>query len=191
MPRTRIIDTVVIGGKIGSKSVARPIFTTRRYDILDGNMNYKWSENRTHATVFYDDVPVDLVMVRLDDKHHVTFEPLMVPPSKGDAVRLVEHRIGGGTVYDLYNPRYSMIVGEGEQPFPDPGLTVPIIAAVIGTIGLSWYGHPVPTAAIWAGATGAALFMLSTIHHHYIDKGLRLMRWRTERRLKAADGRKS
>lgn len=184
MPRTTVIDTVVVGTRRGTRIEVNPVFTKRRYDIHDGNMDYRYSETRTHATVFHDKVPVDLVLVHLDDKRNVAFDARMVPPSKGDAVKLLEHRIGGATVYDLYNPRFSMIVDEGDPPFAVPTLTAPVVVAVATMLGLVWYGFEPTRAAGYGVGIGAGLHVINLAHHHYVKKGLRLMRWRAERRLK-------
>lgn len=80
MPRTIIIDTEVVGTKRGARIETNPIFTKRRYDVHDGKLNYLYSETRTHATVFQDRVPVDLVLVHLDEKRNVAFDVRSLPP---------------------------------------------------------------------------------------------------------------
>jgi hypothetical protein len=188
MARTIIIDTEVVGTKRGARIETNPIFTKRRYDVHDGKLNYLYSETRTHATVFHDRVPVDLVLVHLDEKRNVAFDVRSLPPGVGDPVKLLEHRIGGATVHDLYDPRFSIVVDEGDFPFAAPTVTAPLLVAIATVLGLVWYGFDATMAAGYAVGVGAALHVVSLAHHHYVDKGLRILRWKARRRLERAKG---
>lgn len=189
MPRTIVIDTVVVGTKPGFRIEVHPVFTKRRYDIHNGKLDYLYSETRTHATVFHNRIPVDLVLVHLDDRHNVAFDVRTMPPPEGQRVKLLEHRIGGTKVHDLYDPRFSMIVDEGEFPLTSPTIRVPLVVAVVTALCLTWHGLEQTEAAGYAIAAGASIFGLSLTRHHYVDKGLRILRWKAERRLRTGRDR--
>jgi len=187
--RTDIIETEVSGHRIGLRERITTYTHTKRYDYFDGNNHYKYSGNETTGSIFRNQTPVELAVVPIGAEKTVSFDPHhLTMPRKGDPVHVLVHRIGGATVYDLYEDRSKMITVDGDFPFAEPTKTWGIVLALVGTVALIALGHEPWWSMQRAGIAGIALFLLNHAHDQYVKKGLALLRWKAARRVTKALG---
>lgn len=186
--RTEILAAEVVGTRLGIRNRMTTYTRTRRFDYYDGNDRYMYSGNETTGTVFVDPTPVDLAVVAVGDEK-VSFDMgWMIMPRPGDPVHVLLHHIGGATVMDLYEDRSGLITSEGDFPYAEPTKRWGIATAVVVTLALIWLGHDQWWSLKWGAGCGLGLHVLNLAHHHYVARGLSLLRWRAARLLRKSAG---
>jgi hypothetical protein len=183
MAGTTILDTVAVGSRAGLRRQTGATTTTKRYDVHAGNMDYLYSENRTTGFLHEDLVQTEIAIIDVKGGRR-EFDVRSCAPHEGERVRVLTHRIGFTTVVDLYQDRFSMIVARGDQDLGPPNRTIALIVAIAVGLVAAWCGRETLYAFGYGSVAGIAVFVIANLRRSYIDKGLAVLRWRAERRLK-------
>ena len=182
---TRIIETVALGTRTGTRRELTSTVSSRRYDVYDGNMDYRYSETRHHGMIHEDVVPTIITKVLVAKDGHMEFDTGSLAPRPGEAVHVMEHRILGRRVYDLYKDRTRNLITEGDDPF-DRSIT-PVWAYAAGTVGTivsMATGNDLLHALLHGGAAAIGLHVLRHAHHFYGRNALRALRLLGTRRIR-------
>jgi hypothetical protein len=188
--RTEILEAEVVGTRTGIRDRITTYTRTRRYDYYDGNDRYMYSGNETTGSIFKNPTAVELAVVAVgEDK--VSFDMgWMLMPRPVSSVHVLVHHIGGAKVMDLYEDRSGLITAEGDFPYAEPTRRWGIATAVVVTLVLIWLGHDQWWSLKWGAGCGLGLYLLNQAHHHYVARGLAILRWRAAQRLRKSAGAK-
>lgn len=152
---TRIIPTRTVGRRRGTRSVPALVHTDRRYDIHGGDGHYRYSETRRYSGRYDRTVETSFAIVEPAPGRIMEFDTGADAPVKGSEVHVLEHRILGRTIHDLYEDAHGLIRARGADPFPGTVGRLPasLLAAIVATCCLLldvefWHGV---TYGCWSG----------------------------------------
>ncbi len=184
MVGTRIIAGRALGTRTGLREELGSITRTTRYDLYQGS-DYVRSENRVTGMLTSDTVPTEICIVEAGGKRY-EFDVRSWGPQPGEPVHVLLHRIGFVTVADLHRDRSGAISARGDEDPGEPSRIPSAILAVLvaGTLHLT--GHGTGDAIGWGLGVGVASHLLALAHRIYVVRGTAALRWRAERRLRAA-----
>jgi hypothetical protein len=188
---TRIIETVALGTRPGTRRELNSTVVSARYRLYDGNMDYLRSETRHHGHLHEDVVPTIITKVLVARDGHMEFDTGVLAPRPGEAVHVMEHRILGRRVYDLYKDGTRNLITEGADPFArslSPFWTY--AAGAIGTIASMTMENDALVALLHGAATALVVHGLRHAHLVYGRNALRALRALGVRRIgRALDAR--
>lgn len=182
MAGTRIVAGRAVGSRTGLRRDLGSVTTRTRYDLYRGN-EYVRSEDRVSGMLTSDDVPTEFAVVEAGGSHH-EFDVRSLAPDAGEGIHVLTHRIGFGTVVDLYQDRLGMIVSRGNEDPGEPGILAVALVAIMVAGAVHLLGHDAPSTFAWGVAAGVAAHMLGLGRRIYVVRGVAVLRWRAERSLK-------
>lgn len=174
---TRIIETVTLGTRTGTRRELTSTVSSRRYDVYDGDMRYRYSETRHHGMIHEDVIPTIITKVLVARDGHMEFDTGSLAPRPGEAVHVMEHRILGHRIYDLYKDRTRNLITEGDDPF-DRSIT-PVwayAAGAVGTIVSMTMGNSPLDALLHGGIAAVGFHVLRHAHRLYGRGALKALR---------------
>jgi hypothetical protein len=156
-----------------------------RYDIYNGNNTYLYSENRKVLIPTSKTVEVCIVTVDLSENRvfrFLSYHSVFI----GDSVYVVEHHIGCKIIIDVFCQKSGLMLTSDMGPFDKPS------AFISGLIGFSvssllvWQGRAVSGAFIAGISTALTVIVIAYVYQIYGIKGLAILRWRADRKIRCA-----
>lgn len=181
---TRIIETVAVVTRPGTRRELTSTTSSARYRIYDGNMDYQYSETRYHGCIHEDVVPTVFTRVAVAGNGYMEFDTGSLAPRPGEAVHVLEHRILGKRVHDLYKDRTRNLITEGADPFDRPVPSIPAYAAgALATIASVMTGHDILKALLHGSIAAIGLHVLLHARLIYGRNALKALRAIAVRRI--------
>jgi hypothetical protein len=182
---TSIIPGTVVDRKQGYRRQPAYIFHEKRYDVYGGDGHYRYSENRHYGSTYHESVPTTYATIELPSSKTITFDLGGTTIFRGDPVHVIEHRVLGRRVHDLYEDKYGIMSVWGDDPFRyDINRNWAIaFAAVVGLI--CYYLDIEIWHAIGYGCySGIGFFVLLHAIRACGSRTLGFLRWKTRRELR-------